>query len=61
MMMLSSNIAAVMVVMSPVLLIVGLEHRTISLIVSSIFVVALVPSFACDQVVPLWIILSLVA
>jgi hypothetical protein len=48
MMMLSRNIAAVLVVMSLVLPVTGLEHRTVSLVVSSIFVVALVLSFACD-------------
>jgi hypothetical protein len=61
MMMLSSNIAAVLVVWSPVLPVIGLEHSTVSLVVSSIFVISLVLSFACDQVVLLQIILSLVA
>jgi hypothetical protein len=60
-MMLSSNIAAILVVMSPVLPVIRFEHRAASLVVSSIFVVALVLSFACDQVVLLRIILSLVA
>jgi hypothetical protein len=54
MMMLSSSIAAVLFVVSPVLPVV------VSLVVCLIFVVSLVLS-ACDQVVLLQIILSLVA
>jgi hypothetical protein len=48
MMMLCSSVAAVLVVVSPVLLVVGLECRTISLNVCFIFMVALVLCFACD-------------
>jgi hypothetical protein len=44
--MLSSNIAIVLVVVSPVLLVVRLECRAVSLIVCFICMVALVLSFA---------------
>jgi hypothetical protein len=61
MMMLSSNIVAVLVVVSHVLPVIRLEHRTVSLVVYFIFIVALVLCFACDKMVLLRIIFSLVA
>jgi hypothetical protein len=61
MMMLSSNIIAVLVAVSPVLSVIRLEHRTVSLIVYFIFMIALVLCFACDKMALLRIIFSLVA
>jgi hypothetical protein len=61
MMMLSSIIAAILYEVLHVLLVIGLVRRTIILIVWFIFMVALVLNLACDQVVFLWIVLSLVA
>jgi hypothetical protein len=61
MMLLSSNIAAILVLVSPILSFIGWECRTVSLIVYFIFMVALVMSFSCDQVALLQIVLSLVA
>jgi hypothetical protein len=61
MMLLSSNIAAILVLVSPILPFIGWECRTVSLIVYFIFMVALVMSFSCDQVALLQIVLSLVA
>jgi hypothetical protein len=61
MMMLSSNIAAVLYEVLHVLSVIGLECRTVILIVCFICMVALVLNFACDQVVFLLIVLSLVA
>jgi hypothetical protein len=61
MMMLNSNIIAVLVAVSPVLPVIGLEHRTVSLIVYFIFMIALVLCFACDKMALLQIIFSLVA
>jgi hypothetical protein len=61
MMVLSSNIAAVLYEVLHVLSVVGLERRTIILIICFICMVALVLNFACDHVVFLQIIISLVA
>jgi hypothetical protein len=61
MMMLSSNITAVLFNMLHVLSVVGLECRTVILIVCFICMVALVLNFACYQVVLLRIVLSHVA
>jgi hypothetical protein len=61
MMMLNSTIASVLVVVSLVLPLIGLERRTVSLIVCFTFMVALMLSFACDQMVLLQTVLSLVA
>jgi hypothetical protein len=61
MMMLSSNIAAVLYEVLHVLSVIGLECRTVILIVCFICMVALVLNFACNQVVFLLIVLSLVA
>jgi hypothetical protein len=61
MMMLSSNIAAVLYEVLHVLSVIGLECRAVILIVCFICMVALVLNFACDQVVFLLIVLSLVA
>jgi predicted MFS family arabinose efflux permease len=57
-MMLSSNISTVLVVVSPVLLVDGLERRTVLLVTCIIFMVGVVLRFACDQVVLLRIVLS---
>jgi hypothetical protein len=61
MMMLSSIIAAILYEVLHVLSVIGLVRRTIILIVWFIFMAALVLNLACDQVVFLWIVLSLVA
>jgi hypothetical protein len=60
-MMLSNNIAVVLYEVLHVLLVVGLERRTVILIVCFICMIALVLNFACDQVVFLRIVFSLVA
>jgi hypothetical protein len=60
MMMLSINIVAVLYGVLHVLSVVGLERRTIILIVCFICMIALVLNFACDKVVFLQIVLSLV-
>jgi hypothetical protein len=59
MMMLSNNIATVFYEVLHVLSVVGLECRTVILIVCFIYMVALVLNFVCDQVVFLRIMLSL--
>jgi hypothetical protein len=61
MMMLSSIIAAVLYEVLHVLSVVGLVCRTVILIVWFTCMVALVLNFACDQMVFLRIVLSLVA
>jgi hypothetical protein len=61
MMMLSNNIVVVLYEVLHVLSVVGLERRTIILIVCFICMVALVLNFASGQVVFLRIMLSLVA
>jgi hypothetical protein len=59
MMILSSNIAAVLYEVLHVLSVIGLERRTVIFIVCFICIVALVLNFACDQVIFLQIVLSL--